>query len=322
LKQFNIDTKWDFTNKGYEILPTPDHSLRLPYAIRGGGLLLDPETLKPIYLINAVEQLKDYFVNGLIYEYSDIFGDIPHIQDIWLNQATQKKQYASYRKFERLKKFEADILPFIQGQTNKQIERLCFNYFVNNASEEEAYILLENHLNQSGIIADDDLQGKRLLQRISSHYKRFRKQKSNLLLNPKPEKSEQLDLLREVWITDIVQGICRKRGITHKASIKRLNKFLLNLYDWTKYIRELPEERRIMINYKYNYFYYYTKIKKLIPLPYVLLRNWSNGHYDKVLNILIEQKVIELKQKYYNPHDLKLFNSDIKGLCNYYKVNF
>jgi len=318
LDLFNM-TEPELSRAGYDILPTPNRAIRLPHAVKEGGALLDTETLRPI-VVKDMEQLTSELLQSNTYDYIEIFNDIPKIQNSWLNRDT-RKQYKNYLRFNRGRKTEKDILPFIQKNTNKQLEQLCFNYFVNGITRQEATILIETHLQNSGIDIDYDLTGKRLDKRIKNHYARYKRNKAGILFKPKPRQKPEKDLFQDSRIDSIVTRICTEQSITHKGSISRITRFLNRLYEWTEHIKSLPEAQRITLTYHYKYFYHFTKIKKWIPLPYALLRNW-NGKYLEIIPILQTAGILTLARKYFNPYKIKTKYNDVIGICNYYKVDF
>lgn len=319
---------------GIEILPTPDKALKLPYAIRDEGALLNQELkyMFPSCRENA-DKVIEYILQSYEYDYYTLFNDKPELSDIWLKQVTRKKQYQNYAKVNRLEKYEVELLPeLVHGNTNNAIERLSYNYNVNGLTIEQSTARTINLLDKKNIFRDTDLSDRRIHDRIDSHFKRFTKYKPELLktgtFNTKD--TAPIDLLQESLIQKAIDKLCiymyphpsKNKFEEHNRNqvLNKYKQFLNNLYKWTRYIESIPDIRRQEISYTYNYFYYYTKIKGLIPLPQNLMVNW-NDRYNEIIDLLKRAEIIELKQKYYNPYEAKQHNDKVKGICNYYKVN-
>jgi hypothetical protein len=318
-KIFNTNSS-QFKMKGFEVRPTPSQGIRIPHAVKGGGMILDPETLHPV-ILTGLDNLQQKISEARIYSFSEIFDTVPEIQNIWIKQKTQLGQFRNYQKIERLRKYEQRILPLIQGQTNEQIEKLSFNCYANKLDSQEAYYMIEDLLQGSRINLHLDTQGEGLKKRIECHYVRFKKNNTGILNNKykKPEPA-MVDLFQEVTVRSITDRICAKRNLTHKGSVNRLRNFVNELYRWTNYIKKLSKEESIIAGYQYRYFYYLTKVKKWTPLPKVLLKKW-NGRSNQIMDILKQEKIIELKRKAFNPYKIKRYNPAIQGICNYFKVN-
>ena len=332
LKKMKTTTK-QLKVKSIEILPTPTKALRLPYAIKNGGALLN-EDLKYICEPTSenAEKVVDYILKANVYSYYDLFNSPPEISNIWVKQVTKKKQLDNYRQVNRFDKYMKQIEPEIfNGNTNGAIEKLCFNCYTNNFTEEQALYKIQNIFDEKNIVIDSDTKEKRLKQRISSHYVRLRKQKKTAA---KTYKKPNRDLFQDVMIDNIIDEILKRKIKTKftksfydpkltrykTRKIKTLKNFLNRLYGWTEYIKNISEYERQIMNYQYNFFYYYTR-RGFTPLPKTLLENW-NDRYNEIIEVLKEINLIEVKQKFYNPFEAKKYVPETQGICNYYEVNF
>lgn len=332
LKRLNI-TESELNKKGIEIRPTPKNALRLPYAIRDGGAILNYD-LKYLFEPTAANAKKaiDFIISQTAYDYNNLFDGAPELSDIWLRQKTKKKQFENYRLLNRLEKYESAYIPeLIQGNTNRPICNIIANCFFNGLNQDQCLIRLDNILDKSNISRNKDTSSNRLSQRIESEYKRLSKNNINKLNNSYTrDNNKTIDLFQEIKIDEVIRKLCihmwpigskaRKEDITKKKNT--MKKFLNNLYRWKNYIDNLSEYDRQVINLKYQYFYWNTKKYKLTPLPKSLLRKWSYSGYYSIIKDLQKIGVLKLRRKYFNPFKAKLFHSDIKGICNYYEVNF
>ena len=337
LKKLNIPES-ELNKKGIEIRPTPSKALRLPYAIKEGGAILnyDLKYLFPPVKENA-QKCIDFILQSTIYNYFELFNEPPQIADIWLKQKTKKRQFDNFKMINRLEKYESEYISELrQGYTNAPICNIIANCYFNGLNESQCLIRLENILDNSNIARHRDTKTAALKCRIESEYKRLSKNKTNKLTTTFNTNKDNKDLFQDIKIESLAKRLCiymrphlyYKRdelSRTDKSTLSKIENmyksFLNNLYNWTRYIENLTEYDRQVINLNYKCFYHFTKTKKLIPLPYNLLEKWNDRYYS-IIKDLQKIGVLKLKQRYFNPYKAKMYNSDIKGICNYYEVNF
>jgi len=331
LKKLNIPES-ELNKKGIEIRPTPSKSLRLPYAIKEGGAILnyDLKYLFPPVKENA-QKCIDFILQSTIYNYFELFNEPPQIADIWLKQKTKKRQFENFKMINRLEKYESEYITELrQGYTNAPICNIIANCYFNGLNESQCLIRLDNILDNSNITRHRDTKAAALKCRIESEYKRLSKNKTNKLTSQfNNNYDNNTDLFKDIKIEKAINELCiymqphlQNKQPKHRNRILNTYKsFLNNLYRWTRYIENLTEYDRQVINLNYKCFYHYTKTKKLIPLPYNLLEKWNDRYYS-IVKDLQKIGVLKLKQRYFNPFKAKMYNSDAKGICNYYEVNF
>jgi hypothetical protein len=337
LKKLNIQES-ELNKKGIEIRPTPKNALRLPYAIRDGGAILNYD-LKYLFEPTAenAQKVIDYILKSNVNNYIELFDGAPELSDIWLRQKTKKRQFENYRLLNRLEKYESAYIPeLIQGNTNRPICNIIANCFFNGLNQDQCLIRLDNILDKSNITRNKDTSSNRLSQRIESEYKRLSKNNINKLNNSYTRDNKIVDLFQDIKIDGVIKKLCLhmwphlyyNQDKLSRTELSTLSKkrnmyksFLNNLYRWKNYIDNLSEYDRQVINLKYQYFYWNTKKYKLTPLPKILLRKWNDRYYS-IIKDLQKIGVLKLRRKYFNPYKAKMYNSDIKGICNYYEVNF
>lgn len=295
-----VNTKIKKLPKGIDFLPTPEHAIRLPFAIKDGGLLLDIKTLHPVSNITAskmVEALDSIEKKHFI----EIFDFAP--SGFLLRPKTKKAQIKNFQGLKKLSKIEKDLFPIIEGagNRNRKVEQLSFIYYCTGLDVNESVQRILNNMEGAG----RDYREQRLEKQITLNYKRFEDKKERIKFQEQTVKKErQVDLFQEVKINNMVTvspfTSRRKKGF---------KKFLTELYHWKGYIEGLNYKDRVYLNFLYPYFWYNTINRKLIPLPQSLLLQW-NQRFIKFMDLLQEKKIIELKQQY----------STTLGVCKYYTI--
>lgn len=301
--QQTIKNKLDRLPKGFEILPTTEHSLRLPFAIKEGGLLLDDQTLQPIKII-TLNNLVEILETADKKHFSEIFDCYP--SQFLLKAKTKRKQYKNLQALKRLEIIEQKLFPIQQGasERNEKLERLAYAYYCTGLDTQEASGRIRDNMRGIGL----DYQQERIEKQLACHFERFERNKVKYRTQERIIKRErQLDLFLEQKINDFVN---QRVFSNNTKSLNSLRHFLIELYNWKAYITGLSNSDRIYLDFVYPYFWHNTKNKGLIPLPRVLLIKWYQ-HYWKILNFLKSKGIVELKQQYSN----KL------GVCKYFNVN-
>ena len=270
---------------GIELLPTHNKPLRMLWNTQQGGQLLNND----LKIIDIVTKRYDYFLNyyqnAKVHNINDFFEYTDEIVDFILYDNKRKNQKINYAKVKRFDYHLNKILPLLKsGNTNKSIEKLCFNAFVNGYNEELTYKHILNEIDKKYINKDYDLQPKRLLNRIKNHFKRFNKQKDKIINNQIEKKP--LNFLDNDEIINRVKKILdevynaslknidlhslkkmRKEDFTkRKQSIKKL---LYKMIEWQLKINKLTDFEKHCINIRYPYFYNLTS-KMMIPFVFTI----------------------------------------------------
>ena len=306
-------SKSELNKLGIEILPTPTHALRLPYALKEGGAILDYD-LKYMFppTKENIPKLIQAIVNSNTYQYDDLFDS----DFIKIDQKTRSKQFQNFTKTNRLSEYEKIILPeLMQGNTNQAIEKLAFNCFINGLNVDQTFYRLNDLLENADLIRKKNTQEKLLKVRINNHFKRFERNKITFQ-NKKPEKvdfTKQVDLYQNETVNKLLKIICENQNIKHKLQIKSIKNFLNKLYIWKHYIDNISLDDAQIMTYRYNYFYHNVKTRGLYPLPYALLTKWTDrNNITKMIKRLEHEGILKLEQNK---------GSHIK-ICRYYSIDF
>ena len=181
------------------------------------------------------------------------------------------------------------------------------------------------------ILTDHDTTPKRIRERVNSHYRRLAR--VNLLVENRRRKikKEREKLFNELYpiIKKVVEIIGldfigdekkqRKEDATKKR--RSLKRYLYELLKWKQYIQSLTYDEAMMMDIQYQYFFNRVKRKKLIPLPWMISKQWY-FRCHLINDVLIKHKLILVNIKYYNPHIEKQHDKSLIGHCNYIQFNF
>lgn len=317
LKRLNI-TADDLKNKyQIDILPTPRQAVAFPHAVKRGGYILDPETLKIIphpASLSGSTWLNDVMRKCKTYTFTELFQDTPEVRII--NHYKSKQAIAIFRGLNKINSTLFSIPK--QGETNGFIGDVVYKFFISGIKE--AGIIqdkISELFNLNNIRLKEDTSGRGLYVRICSHLRRLEKNKKTgiFIENYKRKEPGLFDLIQSKAITEWLISTFNLKTKLRPS----MTKFLTELIQWERYIRELGEDDRFILDIQYKYFYHRTKNNKLIPLPRVLMRKW-NDRYNNLIPLLVEAGILTKRIKYYNPATAKLHLPEIQGTCNYYAV--
>ncbi|NMC98188.1 MAG: hypothetical protein GYA62_00505, partial [Bacteroidales bacterium] len=252
----------DLYNSNIEIRPTPRNALRLPCDFKNGGQIIDPISFKYIAVksVKTINFINNYTNNAQQYSFNELFWNTrpKSANDFWLNHTNKKTMHRNYTITTRLDKYEKQII-FKNGQTNIDIEKFCFNCWINGLDTNKTYDRLINAFNNANIKRDKDTSDNKLLQRVTAHFKRFDKLKAKKLESYIEQKEKikngtQLDLFIENSIKDKATYIVNHYNLARQR-LMPLVRILKNLYQWKENIRELNREDCLIMDYTYPHFY-------------------------------------------------------------------
>jgi len=319
--ELEIKKKLKYNMNNIEILPTPNKPIRFPFNAKNGGHFLDVDSLKPIqFYENPFMRACELIIKSdkkSIFTFTDPTIKAPVN---WLTDKKTYKQVKNYSKVVRFDKYLNKIIPELkEGNTNEPIENIAFNGYINGFDTDLVCDHIENALLNNGIPRKKDTVGKRIKQRVESHFKRFNKNKKKYLDNKYLEFKQKTNLV-DYTKDEYISNSLKKLGEMHLNKKKGIEKFLSELYIWTLYIRSLSKDDILNINTHYKTFYLQVYKNKNIPLPKNLIKQW-NQRYFNIIRMLKDKSIIELRVNAFNPYRAKLNSLEIIGTCNYYRVN-
>jgi len=149
--------------------------------------------------------------------------------------------------------------------------------------------------------------------------------KDNCLRRVNKLRDRKFDMLTPYYIQipcdidSIIQELVEKSPFK-KNRKRRLRLFLISLYQWDYYLRNLPENILILYDHIYYNFSYYINNNNLTPLPVALMGRWAGLYIpgripvNKIANGKLH--VPEYILKYYQVDKTRRFYVLSKGLTN------
>lgn len=318
-----------------EILPTNKKFMRLPFDYRNGGHLLDPTNLKPIRVLHDKECKNNY-----IFLRNHLKTVKVHDSRILFN-SNLLNRYGRKINHQNLSKAKSDTLKAVrflkeqekikkehlrQGSTNEYLSKTAFNGSCNGIDIKTLTEQVISDFSELNIKKDKDTSDKRIEQRLKSFYRKIKSQGSiNTYREEKAKKSkeQQETLFNELKPTvDKIVKNCKELVIKDRRKknqvLKSFEKFIYELLKWNKYISNLTHEEAIIFDTNYKYFYHSVKKKKIIPLPYELIKNWYQKDPYLFIRILESKGYLKLGRKFFNPIEIKKVDNEIIGNSNYF----
>ena len=280
----------ELKEKEIEILPTPNHSLKIDPVKN----LIDTKTFKPIPY-PEIEKVTFYYPEDLVKE-----NCLPSEY-----REQRVKRGKSFFKKSNLDKLEENLLPIKAGETNEKYKTLSALYFTNGLSQREAEDRFLNLLFVSGYVGEmrDPREIKR---RFTSTCKNLKKNGFQFEGLKKDRQPSLLDLqLIETVSSDFKSSIQRKNA---------LRKYMTEIFTWSNYHEEMSKSEFEFWSWFYSE-YRYNRKNNLIPIPWVIMRAWNNR--PRPLNDYLKERGILTPMTDYE-FDLK---GEKAGRCRYYKIN-
>ena len=281
-----------------EIMPQPKHFLKLPFcAIENSQILEDHGRIKVIYN-NPKQSIDfiDYVIDQPERHIAEILEYNPkqELRDIKKHLTRSKKQGSGSKFYQGVDNYVKNMYPegISPGNSNTFILDVTWICYINKFSLEETQITIENFIRTIGNPQKDTI-GKRLYARIQARYNQAAKnaikfktqsEKPTETIVISKEDQDNIDFV----IEECVENIQFKRG---------LKKFLENLYRWDLYIKNMNKQQALYINKVYSFFFNLSYKKRLLPLPYILLKKWCK-RYKKYMDYLKDKKILVLEKKY------------------------
>lgn len=289
---------------GIDFRPSPDAGIRLPFAKKEGGLLLDSETLKPINDIDYSGMIEKLVATKRRH-FVEIFNSNPSA--FILKHKSKKAQYKNYKALKKFELLEADIFPIVEGEGNRneKLERLAFAYHCAGMDAQEGTQRILRHITGIG----RDYQQHRIEKQLECHYKRYEKRSGELKAESTKANIKRADRQLDLFLQNKINRFVKASPFSTKRQAG-FRRFMIELYNWTDYIKSMSNQDRVYYNFLYPYFWHNTKRRSLIPLPQNLMQGWNKRH-NEIIDYLKESGTIELRQNY---------STDL-GVCNYYYIN-
>lgn len=289
LIEANLQKKLSGIKKGgVEILPTPDHSLRIPRFSDS----VDPRTFEPAsFKPESIKRLspRELFDGGLSRD------------DL---RKESKTRASSLRIQHRLEEIEASVRPVRIGSSNEAYKTLSVAYLrIFKGDLEKAADRLESILWQDGY-KGELLSRKRILEKLKSTKANLSKRGFAFegLTGPVLEQ----DLFQQQFIEDLAA----KWNTGDQRRRQAVRDFLQRLFGWLSYIDRVKEDHRELAAWDFFYPYFRARTKAgLYPLPAETMRKW-NFRYFEVVRWLEGLGILNLKHQYSIDH----------GICRYYEV--
>ena len=280
----------ELKEKEIEILPTPNHSLKIDPVKN----LIDCKTFKPI-AYPEIDKITFYYPEDLVKE-----NCLPS------EYRTQRvKRGKSFFKKSNLDKLEENLLPIKAGETNEKYKTLSALYFTNGLSQREAEDRFLNLLFVSGYVGEMR-DPKEINRRFKSTYANLKKNGFQFEGLTKDRQPSLLDLnLIETVSSDFKSSIQRKNA---------LRKYMTEIFTWSNYHEEMSKSEFEFWSWFFSE-YRYNRKNNLIPIPWVIMRTWNNR--PRPLNDYLKERGILTPMTDYE-FDLK---GEKAGRCRYYKIN-
>lgn len=289
IMQRQIEKKLGSASEYAEILPTPNHSLRIDPL----NNCLDPRTLNRIPFPSEVE----------LYCQSQVLSS-DCLPDSF--RRGKRKRLKSIRNQTKLETLEKGIIPIRAGSSNEAYKILSTAYYLNGLTTAEAVTRFTELLISSGYIGE--LRNlKRLEQRMKSTYRQLKRKGAEIFEGVnKPAELDLFDL-------NLIRSAVNKSPFAVQRK-KALESYLQNLLRWKNYIDRMEKSEFEL----WSWFYMDFRVNRkagFYPIPSLVMKSW-NGHY-KALNDFL-QSLNMLRQETNHWFDLK---GNKTGKCRYFSIS-